>query len=531
MSSIVDNTIFTPNPFASSILGDDNVFDTYLLDKRVGTGVLDQYGGASAAYSLYDLGNKRGTVVETGETVYGDFVTYESDFSAGTNGWSAVNGTIAGNIDGIGGLDDNLRFTAPSGSTLLPRITYGSRSVGNAYRYEFDVFIPSSNSHYNSLQTRGIVGAQVFTPSQDEWVSISDGGVASDTIHQIVFGDDGNFLPNDPAGDDVIYIRNVRVTELDTYRTLDVAYHNPAVRLRRDSDNTHKSFPAGAFTQMLNWANELGNPYVGYAYFTEQNPDSEIILTSPITLDASFDWQITMDVMCGEDYGAAGFGLLGGSSANNQVGFWLSTGRNALGLTDDANYFGSLNMGVDMGIGRMHTLTVNYQVGVGVTVQLDDNPASSPNNNFGDITISRIGDSRGREGYRVIKNISITQNGVNTYATDGDGILASNWVDTVGSNDGTPSNLSSYNNEFGQAKATTWYDQSSPTPIVQSASENDVASPYETHTPSGTNGVTLVNSSGVGKSGFPLNTIVPVGYSVTVKWGPNRHCSLTGVCG
>jgi hypothetical protein len=45
---------------------------------------------------------------------------------------------------------------------------------------------------------------------------------------------------------------NKRGTVVETEAT----YHNPAVRLRRDSDNTHKSFPGGAFTQMLNWANE-----------------------------------------------------------------------------------------------------------------------------------------------------------------------------------------------------------------------------------------------------------------------------------
>jgi hypothetical protein len=45
---------------------------------------------------------------------------------------------------------------------------------------------------------------------------------------------------------------NKRGTVVETEAT----YHNPAVRLRRDSDNTHKSFPGGAFTPMLNWANE-----------------------------------------------------------------------------------------------------------------------------------------------------------------------------------------------------------------------------------------------------------------------------------
>jgi hypothetical protein len=70
MSNIQDNTIFSPSVFSPGLLGRTGAFQTYLLDKRNGTGVLDQNPGASAAYSLYDLGNRRGTVVETGETVY-----------------------------------------------------------------------------------------------------------------------------------------------------------------------------------------------------------------------------------------------------------------------------------------------------------------------------------------------------------------------------------------------------------------------------------------------------------------------------
>jgi hypothetical protein len=103
------------------------------------------------------------------------------------------------------------------------------------------------------------------TTTTDAWVTLSyqftygsglDGGDVR--VTQIVTGNNPNyvFTGANSASDDLIYIRNVTITELDTYRTQDVTYHNPAVRLRRDSDDIHKSFPAGAFTQMQNWANE-----------------------------------------------------------------------------------------------------------------------------------------------------------------------------------------------------------------------------------------------------------------------------------
>ena len=48
-----------------------------------------------------------------------DYAKYTSDFSAGTNSWgdSLDDLTAAGNIDGIGGLDDNLRLTIGSATS------------------------------------------------------------------------------------------------------------------------------------------------------------------------------------------------------------------------------------------------------------------------------------------------------------------------------------------------------------------------------------------------------------------------------
>jgi len=38
-------------------------------------------------------------------------LVYSSDFSAGVDGWTTAQGTAAGNIDSIGGVDNWLRLT------------------------------------------------------------------------------------------------------------------------------------------------------------------------------------------------------------------------------------------------------------------------------------------------------------------------------------------------------------------------------------------------------------------------------------
>ena len=222
----------------------------------------DLHGGASAGYSLYDLGNRRGVVTETGETVYGDFVTYESDFSAGKDGWfqDTTGSLLDGNVDGIGGKDDCLRYTIDSLTVSYHQAKRNnSFRIGSTYRVTGEFYIPSSNADLDGISVGdSTLQRQVFdSPTLDAWVEwdFIFTPTQDNTRFQAVAYSGGNrsFTGN---GTDVFYIRNVIITELDTYRTLDVAYYNPAVRLRRDSDNIHKSFPAGAFTQMQNWANE-----------------------------------------------------------------------------------------------------------------------------------------------------------------------------------------------------------------------------------------------------------------------------------
>ena len=99
----------------------------------------------------------------------------------------------------------------------------------------------------------------------------------------------------------------------------------------------------------------------------------------------------------------------------------------------------------------------------GVRVTVDGVTMYAAPKIYGDITLNKIGISRGRNGERVIENVRIDLNGDGTldYSYAGDGNQASNWTDRVGSNNGTPTaQVLTYNNEYKSGFVTQWYDQS-----------------------------------------------------------------------
>lgn len=102
---------------------------------------------------------------------------YASDFSSGVNGWSALSGaTLAGNVDGIGGQNDNLEMTAGGVSDQLAFRT--TLVLGKRYRWKFDAFRPSSNTTTTAilLQPRNDFGppaaTRTFQLAADTWTTI-----------------------------------------------------------------------------------------------------------------------------------------------------------------------------------------------------------------------------------------------------------------------------------------------------------------------------------------------------------------------
>jgi hypothetical protein len=201
-------------------------------------GMLDQYGDAAAAYSLRKLRNgytgdairvrRSGDNAERDMGFYDneldtqalldwvntEYVKYTSDFSSDNEGWSAAGGTSDGNIDGIDGQDDCLRLTADT-STGNHRLSRANlfRDRPNSFRIELDYYIPSTNIDANSIKILTSGGNTDFLDVLDTWTSatLDTGTVPSGYFYITMYASGTNLFTGN--GSDVIYVKNIRVTQ------------------------------------------------------------------------------------------------------------------------------------------------------------------------------------------------------------------------------------------------------------------------------------------------------------------------------
>ena len=106
---------------------------------------------------------------------------YTTDFSAGTNSWQTAAGiTIAGNIDGIGGKDNNLRVTTDGTTNARTVRSLSLTGVKNG-RWTFELYRPSANVTCVAVDARLTVGT-----SASGTISLGDYMLAADTWTKIV---------------------------------------------------------------------------------------------------------------------------------------------------------------------------------------------------------------------------------------------------------------------------------------------------------------------------------------------------------
>ncbi len=98
------------------------------------------------------------------------------DFSAGVDGFTGFNGTAAGNIDGIGGVDNTLRLTATSADNV--RATKALTTFTGRTAQKFRAYMPAGNVTAKGVQVRQasaatstVIASVVLTP--DTWTEIS----------------------------------------------------------------------------------------------------------------------------------------------------------------------------------------------------------------------------------------------------------------------------------------------------------------------------------------------------------------------
>jgi len=137
---------------------------------------------------------------------------YASDFSASADSWSPNLVSIAGNIDGIGGRDDNLRATLSGGSSSIHQISRSLvTTLGRAYLYTVDVYIPSTNANPFGVELRANGGGTTLasTTTKDTWVTLS-GTFIENSDSQIRLRVSGTVN----SDGDIFYTRNAKVYEL-----------------------------------------------------------------------------------------------------------------------------------------------------------------------------------------------------------------------------------------------------------------------------------------------------------------------------
>lgn len=173
---------------------------------------------------------------------------YTSDFSVNTDSWSATNGTAAGNIDGIGGQDNNLRYTIGSGANTADGLSRNSTVIpSKRYRLNFAYYIPSGQTQITTL--RAFVGlAQVIGGLNvtNAWTDVLAEGIASGDAFLRV---NQNFVGTG-NGTDVFYIRAVTATRIGAIVDLDFTVGAGYQATDRSSNNLHGTLFNGVeFTQ------------------------------------------------------------------------------------------------------------------------------------------------------------------------------------------------------------------------------------------------------------------------------------------
>ena len=164
--------------------------------------------------------NMRLSGVDGGATASGgafvDFgYKYQSDFSAGADGWFSLDATVTGNIDGIGGQDNSLRVACNTNKST--HVAYKtSFFVGTKkYKITFSYYIPSGQSNVDSIYLPiANYGANYTFSVLDTWTTVTVNKTPTANTALVVMAADGGLSTfTDAGGDDVFYIKDVKVEE------------------------------------------------------------------------------------------------------------------------------------------------------------------------------------------------------------------------------------------------------------------------------------------------------------------------------
>jgi hypothetical protein len=201
-----------------------------------------------------------------------DYAKYTSDFSSGDDSWGAFDDvTETGNIDGIGGLDDNLRLAIGSATSNHRAFRSNVLPVNQKFNFSARIFIPSTNSVVDSIIIRDASNNVIVastTPTQDQWVTVTANNVTLTNAQLRVNLQDGGVNTFAGNGSDVIYLREITVTQVTSDGFVSKWYDQSGNERHAEqgaSTNQPKIVDSGVLTKDTD-----GNPYLqfdGSQYF------------------------------------------------------------------------------------------------------------------------------------------------------------------------------------------------------------------------------------------------------------------------
>ena len=177
------------------------------------------YNQSSALQAYYKMGNgsfddkANGVIHDQNSSGFESSSLYASNYTSGVDGWTGFGeGGVAGNIDGIGGVDNCLRYTSSS-TTPDTRAFLKSDvlTIGKVYKVTFSYYIPSG-SNVDALILDTVAGADNDTRNTvtDAWATVTEYFTALTADIKIVLGDADQYL-NPAATNDIAYIKDVSV--------------------------------------------------------------------------------------------------------------------------------------------------------------------------------------------------------------------------------------------------------------------------------------------------------------------------------
>jgi hypothetical protein len=181
---------------------------------------------------------------------------YTSDFSAGTDSWGAVRGTADGNIDGISGVDNTLRFTVDGTATnthYALRNPFPGLLASKRYRIGFDYFITAANATINGLRLQQLTTVQNLTPIQSvtgAWTSITPVEFVSTESRLDVLAYAGANSTFNGNGTDTFYLHSIVLTRIGAIVDLDFTVGTGYQATDRSTNALHGTLFNGVeFTQ------------------------------------------------------------------------------------------------------------------------------------------------------------------------------------------------------------------------------------------------------------------------------------------